>query len=97
MKRLYLSIWWALLLVLTISAKEVTLEQAKRCAAEFMRTRGVRSDNMFPVFNSIDAYYIFNLQPDGWVIISADDVVMKGKQNIEIELETALLCQVSRG
>lgn len=75
MKRLYLSIWWALLLVLAVSAKEVTLEQAKRCAAEFMRTRGVRSDNMLPVFSSTNAYYIFNLQPDGWVIISADDVV----------------------
>lgn len=78
MKRLSLSVLWAFLLVFVTHAKVVTLEQAQQYATAFMQTQGVR-----PVQWQIlqtrssgqPAYYVFNLQPQGWIIVAADDVV----------------------
>lgn len=78
MKRLYLSVLWTFLVVFSIAAKEVTVEQAKQYAAAFMQAKGIRSVQFQSVETgkpSNGAFYVLNLQPKGWVIVAADDAV----------------------
>ena len=79
MKKQCLFILLALMAFTAGYAKEVTVQQAKQHAIAFMRTRGVNSVGIRSISaagETGNAYYIINLAPEGWIIVSADDVVV---------------------
>lgn len=78
MKKHFLFILLSLMVLVVANAKEVTTQQAKQYATSFMQVRGLSSVNIQSVVaagKTGKAFYIINLAPKGWVIISADDVV----------------------
>lgn len=68
----------SLFLTLTISlwGKHVPEQQAGRTAATFMRARTSLAVSVRSIESGGDgpSYYVINLNPRGWVIVSADDV-----------------------
>lgn len=76
MKKLLLSLLFALLAVQATTGKEVSAKQAQQYAQAYMQARGIKSNGISSVFPSGEtgkAYYIINLAPQGWAIVSADD------------------------
>ncbi|MCH5345523.1 MAG: C10 family peptidase [Muribaculaceae bacterium] len=71
-KKLFLS---ALLSVSAIGlmAAPVSKERAVKTAETYIASRTGATVKMASVYQSTDAYYIVNLAPQGWVIVSADD------------------------
>jgi len=56
-------------------AAPVTVDRAKATAAAFMKAKRGSAVSVKDVVSKNDTYYIINLNPGGWVIVSADDIV----------------------
>lgn len=54
-------------------AAPVSLDRAKTTAAAFMQSTEGRTVTVKNLVTGNDSYYIFNLNPGGWIIVSADD------------------------
>lgn len=71
-KHLILSAVLALASVGAIAAP-VTKDRAVTTATTFLKAQAGVSTTVASVYSASDAYYIVNLKPQGWVIVSADD------------------------
>ena len=73
-KYLFLSLF--LTLTVSLWGKHVPEQQAGRAAATFMRARTSLAVSVRSIEPGGDgpSYYVINLNPRGWVIVSADDV-----------------------
>lgn len=72
MKKVFLTAFAALAATAAVAAP-VSLDRAKATAAAFMGSTEGRSVTVKNLVTSNDSYYIFNLNPGGWIIVSADD------------------------
>lgn len=63
-----------LFIVFFVQAKEVTQQQAKEYAVKYMQVRGSSFTDVKTIYK-VANHYVVNLAPEGWVILSADDVV----------------------
>lgn len=75
MKKLALSILVAALGTAGAMAAPVTKERASATATAYLKAMTGRSYAARQVLTNEGAYYVVNMAPDGWVIISADDAV----------------------
>lgn len=72
MKKIFLTAIAAMAASAAIAAP-VSLDRAKATATAFMQSTEGRTVTVKNLVTSNDSYYIFNLNPGGWVIVSADD------------------------
>ena len=76
MRRYLLSVF-ILLFTLSLQAKEVTATQAGEMAVRYVKSRTslqVSVHDVTGVGNEKNGCYIVNLAPQGWVVVSGDDV-----------------------
>lgn len=55
-------------------AAPVSIDRAKTTATAFMKASLGRNVTVKSVVSATDTYYIINLNPGGWVVVSADDI-----------------------
>ncbi|MCF0213956.1 MAG: C10 family peptidase [Muribaculaceae bacterium] len=72
MKKVILCAFAAIASVSMAVAAPVSLDRAKTTATSFMKV-ALGSPSVKNVVSQTDSYYIINLNPRGWVIVSADD------------------------
>jgi len=72
MKKIFLTAIAAMAASAAVAAP-VSLDRAKVTATAFMQSTEGRTVTVKNLVTSNDSYYIFNLNPGGWVIVSADD------------------------
>lgn len=74
MKKVLLTIL-SFFLVIAVGATPVTREKAKQYAEDYLNARLGHQVTMKSVERAVDGgYYIVNFYPEGWVIVSGDDV-----------------------
>lgn len=74
MKKFLLTTLAAVALAATAWGSPVSLDRAKATATTFFKKKIGRNATVKNVAATTDAYYVFNMSPQGWVIVSADDV-----------------------
>ena len=55
-------------------AAPVTVDRAKATATAFIKAKTGANVTVKEVVRATDTYYIINLNPGGWAIVSADDL-----------------------
>lgn len=74
MKKVIVSLMSLLAVAGVAMASPVSVERAKAVAQTFFQDQTGIKATVSEVVSSTDAYYVMNLNPRGWVIVSADDV-----------------------
>lgn len=73
MKKILLTTLAAVALSATAWGSPVTIDRAKATATTYFKKKLGRNATVKNVAAKTDAYYVFNMAPQGWIIVSADD------------------------